>query len=418
MLFGPMHERMKAAGVKFRFFREVLELVPSGSSGGDNSIGEVRVRRQATVRKGDDGYEPLLATPAGSKDGIGLRGVWPQTPDWSQLEEGEELRKRGTNLESFYDPWPGVADEVYRHGIDYDDLVLAIPAGAHAVVAAKLALYSPAWSDHLDTLETVATCAVQLWLNRTTYDLGFESDPSATRQNGKGSPALTNETTLTGLNLAADKMLNTWSDMTHLLRDEEWPSRRVGGAPRALAYFCGPFPGFVDLNRSNHTVDTRATARVKEVAHQTFDPESGIAQWLWPSLDADPKSRGVWPALYDPLSTAASPQEGLKRFDSQYWRANVGPSERYVLSPPGSIEKRIDARNAVPGITNLYVAGDWVLNGVNSGCAESAVTGGMLAARAVSGQLAEGGPHGPQVRPRNSTYTSYFDLFGPPMTSK
>ena len=45
---------------------------------------------------------------------------------------------------------------------------------------------------------------------------------------------------------------------------------------------------------------------------------------------------------------------------------------------------------------NLLLAGDWTLNGVNAGCAESAITSGMLASREVVGE------------PRDHLFTDYF----------
>jgi len=69
--------------------------------------------------------------------------------------------------------------------------------------------------------------------------------------------------------------------------------------------------------------------------------------------------------------------------DRQYWRANVDPSERYVLSVAGSSAHRIRADGS--GLSNLFLAGDWLRTGLDSGCVEAAVMGGMQAARAVSG---------------------------------
>ena len=83
-------------------------------------------------------------------------------------------------------------------------------------------------------------------------------------------------------------------------------------------------------------------------------------------------------------------------------RANVNPAERYVLSPAGQIGgTRIHPARAPFG--GLLLAGDWTLTAVNSGCAEAAITSGMLVARAVTGE------------PRDDVYTDYFYQFGPPM---
>jgi len=37
------------------------------------------------------------------------------------------------------------------------------------------------------------------------------------------------------------------------------------------------------------------------------------------------------------------------------------------------------------GFLNLYIAGDWTLNGFNAGCVEAAVTSGLMACRALCG---------------------------------
>ncbi len=56
---------------------------------------------------------------------------------------------------------------------------------------------------------------------------------------------------------------------------------------------------------------------------------------------------------------ASAPRDGPGRFDSQYLRANVGPSERYVVSPPGKVKVRPDARAAAAGVSHRFVAGGW-----------------------------------------------------------
>ena len=43
-----------------------------------------------------------------------------------------------------------------------------------------------------------------------------------------------------------------------------------------------------------------------------------------------------WSILIDP-----DKKVGVERFDSQFWRANIDPSERYVLSVKGSTQHRL-----------------------------------------------------------------------------
>jgi hypothetical protein len=75
---------------------------------------------------------------------------------------------------------------------------------------------------------------------------------------------------------------------------------------------------------------------------------------------------------------------GEERFDTQYWRSNVDPSERYTLALPGTTSARIRPDNT--GFYNLTICGDWVDNGFYIGAAEGAVISGMLAFRATTGQ--------------------------------
>lgn len=86
----------------------------------------------------------------------------------------------------------------------------------------------------------------------------------------------------------------------------------------------------------------------------------------------------------NPAGGEVHPGTGEKRFDSQYWIANVDPSERYVLSVPGSQKFRISPLDN--SYDNLTVAGDWTACGLDTGCVESAFISGRLAAHAISGQ--------------------------------
>jgi len=73
-------------------------------------------------------------------------------------------------------------------------------------------------------------------------------------------------------------------------------------------------------------------------------------------------------------------------FATQFWTANVNPSDRYVISVPGSVEFRISALDYT--YDNLTIAGDWTDCGLNVGCVESAVISGRLAAHAIAGSPA------------------------------
>jgi hypothetical protein len=75
---------------------------------------------------------------------------------------------------------------------------------------------------------------------------------------------------------------------------------------------------------------------------------------------------------------------GMQRLDAQFWRANVEPSERYVLSVKNSGKYRIEP--GASGFSNLYAVGDWTRNGLDVGCVEAAALSGKLAAQAIKGR--------------------------------
>jgi hypothetical protein len=70
--------------------------------------------------------------------------------------------------------------------------------------------------------------------------------------------------------------------------------------------------------------------------------------------------------------------------DSQFWVANVDPSDRYVQSVAGTDRFRL--RPDESGYDNLFLTGDWTDCGMNAGCIEAAVLSGLQAANAVLGR--------------------------------
>src|SRR6185503_2158075 len=81
--------------------------------------------------------------------------------------------------------------------------------------------------------------------------------------------------------------------------------------------------------------------------------------------------------LHDPSGAV-----GEARLDAQYLRANVDPSELYVLSLPGTTKLRMAADGS--GYRNLVLAGDWTRTSWNVGCIEAAAESGVNAAAAVA----------------------------------
>jgi hypothetical protein len=98
---------------------------------------------------------------------------------------------------------------------------------------------------------------------------------------------------------------------------------------------------------------------------------------LWPLFETSPHEK--WSALLAPEHLL-----GVKRFEWQYARANVGPVEAYVLALPGTLQHRL--RPDETGFRNMVAAGEWTRNGFEVGCVEGAVISGLSAARALTGE--------------------------------
>ena len=104
----------------------------------------------------------------------------------------------------------------------------------------------------------------------------------------------------------------------------------------------------------------------------------------------------IWPGATTPtgdfrweLLCSEDGEADDKQLDSQFWSANVDPSDRYVQSLPATGIHRLRADES--GFANIFLAGDWINCGLNAGCIEAAVMAGTEAANAVRGRpLTEG----------------------------
>ena len=336
-IFAPIHAVLKKRGVEFRYFHRVTNL---GLSADGGTVDTIDIARQATLKNGT--YDPLV-------DVEGLP-CWPSEPLYDQLVEGEAIRDGGINLESFWNRPEPVEEICLRNGVDFDQIVFGISLGSIPFVCRELVAASAKWRDMVTYVETTRTQAMQLWLQPDLAKLGW-SLPSAVTD-GYPDP------------------LNTWADMSHLLDRESWGS---GSAPGNVTYFCATMIG--DIPAPD---DSDAPARELEDVRRTGrDWLSSFCGALWPHASGSDGCL-VWDHLFDPLE-----REGEARLQAQFFRANIDPSERYVLSVPGSLRHRLNA--ADPVFTNLVPTGDWIYTGINAGCVEATVISGMLAANAISG---------------------------------
>ena len=335
IVFAPMYQVLKDRGVRFEFFHrvEALHLDTNGTR-----VASIEMSRQATLLDPQRGYSPL-------RDVKGLP-CWPSAPLNDQLVNPLTAE----DAESFWstaepEEWP-----VLRDGVDFDTVVLAIPVGAHPYICAELIERSSRWKAMVKKLGTIYTQAFQLWLNADMHELGCDW-PQAT----------------TGGYL---EPFDTYADMRQLIEREDWGKDPV----RSIAYFCNVMPTPPGVaSRDDDDLPKRHADQVKDNA-LTFLREAMAP--LWPGAVHRYPTAFRWELL-----VADRHRNGQERFDCQFWRANVDPSERYVLSLPGTAQYRLAPDES--GFDNLVLAGDWTRCGLNSGCVEAAVMSGLLAATAV-----------------------------------
>ena len=334
VLFAPLYEALIARGVRFEFFSRVEAIHPSADG---RSIASVEILRQVRLGAGPDTYQPLVE--------VGGLPCFPSTPALSEVVARDDY-------ESFWSQADGEVS-VLENGRDFDHVVLAIPVGMLPHICGDLIRADPRWQAMVDRVGTVATQVFQLWLTAPPADLGW------------GRTGVT----MTGF----AKPFETWSLMDQLLPVEQWPAN---DPPRTLAYFCSTLPTPGVANREDPEYPKREHERVRENALAFM--REGIRHF-WPGAVEEHSNGFRWELL-----AGAGERTGEDRFDSQFWRANVDPSERYVLSLPGSDKYRLRADDS--GYENLVLAGDWIDSGLNAGCLEAAVMSGLQAGNVLTGR--------------------------------
>jgi uncharacterized protein with NAD-binding domain and iron-sulfur cluster len=334
-IFAPLYEVLKARGVTFEFFSEIVDV---GASADGTQVETLTVRRQAELAPGVTEYDPLI------HDAGGLPS-WPAEPRFEQLAGGADAL-RHVRFEAC-ESAPDAPDRTLRVGEDFDLVVVGMSLASLPDVTRSLAATDPKFAGALEHGRTVATQAFQVWMRRDPEQLGVK--PLGMISGGYVKP------------------LDTLCDMSHLLPREAWPAET---GVTSISYFCGTMhqpPG-----DTQEAADERAYN--EGLAHLREH-----ACVLWPG--AEHGAGFDFDLLYDPDDRA-----GQKRGRAQYWRANIFGSERYVITPPGSVEHRI--RPSEAKAANLAFAGDWTRNGVCGGSVEAAVTSGKLAAQHLSGSPA------------------------------
>jgi uncharacterized protein with NAD-binding domain and iron-sulfur cluster len=344
VVFGPIYEVLKKRGVNFKFFHQVknLEISEDGKS-----IASIEIDRQVTIKKGE--YEPMYD----------VRGLpcWPSEPLYEQIVEGEELQKQKINLESHWSPWKNVETIHLQAGKDFDQIVLGISIAALPEICKEIIDARPEWQAMMANVKAIPTMGIQMWMYP---DIA-----------GLGSPMWRNDICMVSTYV---EPCDTWADKSDVLIRESWPDEFF---PNSVAYLTGPMEPTVQIPpASDRDFPAQARDVVKGYASDFLNSH---AENLWPRW-IDPITKlPDWKLLVDPQN-----RTGEGRLNTQFFRANVDPTEHYVLSVTNSTPYRLRADQS--GYSNLFLTGDWTLNFINAGCIEAAVMSGMLTALAVQGQ--------------------------------
>lgn len=339
-VFAPLYQVLRRRGVRFEFFHRVDALHLDQARRG---VAAISMTRQATVAGA--AYEPLVP--------VAELPVWPPTPDYDQLVEGDRLREAGVDLESAWSTWPGVEERRLVRGRDFDQVLLGISLGALNTICAELIAADPRWRAMVEGIGTVATQAVQLWLRRDLRSLGNRMPH--------------------GMIASYEAPFSSWSDFSQLIAREGHPPGEVA----YVAYSCGVLDDRLALAEglANPDYPHEEHARVTEHA-RSWLREHGAR--IWPGAAGD---EGFdWSLLVGADPGRAGGDDPLA---SQYLRANLNPSDRYVQALAGTTKLRMRVDES--GFEGLTLTGTWTDNNYTLSCIEAAAMAGRQAARAISG---------------------------------
>ncbi len=355
VITAPMYEVLVKRGVKVEYFHRVTNI---GLDNSKKNVGTITIDVQATLKPEYEVYNPFVQ--------VNDLPCWPNEPNYEQLVQGDEIQAKNIDLESYYCPWDsGIPNKIMKAGEDFDKVVLGISIGALPTIAAELIEHSAdgAWKKMVDNVIPISTIAYQLWMKPDASQLGW--------------PYTKDGLALLG---SYQEPYDTMCDMSDLIVRESWPADHK---PKHIAYFCGPAPApnadqiLQNVENSNFSNQQFPAEQYNMAKSYALDYLNTLTKHIWPTIWKDKNSFD-----FDQLVDLQD-GTGQARFDSQFFRANIDPTELYVMSFTGSSQHRIKTDET--GYDNLLITGDWIDNGFNAGCIEATVMSGLQTARAISG---------------------------------
>ncbi len=355
-IITPIYLVLKHRGVKFKFFHKVEQVHYSASG----AIEHISMAEQVTLKH--DNYTPTYKFK-------GL-DVWPGAPLYDQIkdDQAESLKAGGYDLEEAWCGWKNVAQFRLEKGKDFDYAILGIPIdvlGGDEGICKEIIANNTAWHNMYHHVKSIPTMSMQLWIDPTLKELGMHLPDW-----GFPKGALPNLVTY------ADPQYS-FIDMSQVMPYEDWN----GKAPGVLIYYTGSFldpeviPPYSDENYPHEQLE-----RIMRVSEQWLKDKMG---WFFPNATTLEYPEGMRLDLIHDFSKAAKTDYG--RLKTQFFRANVNPTDRYTLSLPGTNKYRLKADES--GFSNLIITGDWIDFGVNVGYYEGAIIAGLQAGQVLRSKL-------------------------------
>lgn len=339
-IFAPAYQWLQQFdNIHFEFFHKATDIKLSEDK---KCVQHIVFEKQVELKDQNLAYQPLVRV-----NGL---DCWPSEPLYDQInpEQAQLLIEKNINLESSWSTWDKSTSKVISLHKDFDELIIGASLASLPHFASELVDNNCAIQNMLQHIGTVQTQAFQLWFNKDYVALGIDEDL---------------------LLSCYVEPLDTFAAMNQLLSRENWP----GQAAKYIAYVCGAFPDAANiLPYKNNSFPSMQKDQVK---HNMINYIQQHLKHIVPK--AFKTNKFDWNILVD-----LNESKGEKRADAQYYRANVDPSERYVLSLKDTSRYRLKTNET--GFDRVFFTGDWIQNGLNAGFVEGAVVSGILTARALS----------------------------------
>jgi len=280
------------------------------------------------------------------------------------------------NIESYWTPWKGVGIKTLQNGSDFDEVVLALSIGALPITCKELIDANPRWVDMINNLPAIQTQSFQIWMDKTLDELGWGAK-LAYGDFGIGPNWI--------------PPISNFADYSETIQNEGWEenTEKSQYIPKSVLYFCGTkeephsqlplmqryqYPPFENINYPNEQYLITST-----IAQQSIRASLANTLLLKSGTKINPYE---FDFTYLHTTYKDTDNSGAK-FNQQFFRANIDPTERYVISKPDSTKYRLHSWES--GFENLTLCGDWIYTGMNIGCAEGATMSGQLASYAIIG---------------------------------